>query len=155
MSKCDRVIFGAFSENINFIYICSDVVYISLTCLFCFSSHSNNNATEQFQINLTASCNFGCACDMNDVQPVCGANGLTYFSPCHAGCTSSPGAKSDNYTNCACKYSILWNCSFRKIQKKYYCNFWKYHGILLTTGFWGKEAWCPTLKWNTRFFQKN
>ena len=22
----------------------------------------------------------------------------------------------------------------------------------LTTGFWGKEAWCPTPKWNTRFF---
>merc|ERR1712223_2226169 len=49
-----------------------------------------------------ASCNFGCECDMNDVQPVCGANGLTYFSPCHAGCTSSPGANNDNYTNCAC-----------------------------------------------------
>ena len=110
--------FGALSEYMNFVYICFDVIYISLTCLFCFSSHSNNNATEQFQINLTASCNFGCACDMNDVQPVCGANGLTYFSPCHAGCTSSPGAKSDNYTNCACKYSILWNCRFRKIQKK-------------------------------------
>ena len=37
---------------------------------------------------------------MNDVQPVCGANGLTYFSPCHAGCTSL--LSSDNYTNCAC-----------------------------------------------------
>ena len=22
----------------------------------------------------------------------------------------------------------------------------------LTTGFWGKEAWCPAPKWNTRFF---
>ena len=43
---------------------------------------------------------------MNDVQPVCGANGLTYFSPCHAGCTSF-GANSDNYTNCACKYYLL------------------------------------------------
>lgn len=42
---------------------------------------------------------------MNDVQPVCGANGLTYFSPCHAGCTSL-GANSDNYTNCACKSEL-------------------------------------------------
>ena len=24
--------------------------------------------------------------------------------------------------------------------------------FVLTTGFWGKEAWCPTPKWNTRFF---
>ena len=70
------------------------------TCNFVFLF---SNASEPFQINLTASCNFGCECDMNDVQPVCGANGLTYFSPCHAGCTSL-GANSDNYTNCACKY---------------------------------------------------
>lgn len=98
------------------------VIFFNILCLSCYAllfffgcdnikmagttmpyyNTNNNNATEQFQINLTASCNFGCACDMNDVQPVCGANGLTYFSPCHAGCTSSPGAKSDNYTNCAC-----------------------------------------------------
>ena len=62
-----------------------------------------SNASEPFQINLTASCNFGCECDMNDVQPVCGANGLTYFSPCHAGCTNI-GTNSDNFTNCACEY---------------------------------------------------
>lgn len=65
-----------------------------------------SNASEPFQINLTASCNFGCECDMNDVQPVCGANGLTYFSPCHAGCTSL-GANSDNYTNCACVLNTM------------------------------------------------
>ena len=40
---------------------------------------------------------------MNDVQPVCGANGLTYFSPCHAGCTNI-GTNSDNFTNCACEF---------------------------------------------------
>ena len=34
------------------------------------------NSSEGFQINLTDPCNFGCECDMNDVQPVCGANGL-------------------------------------------------------------------------------
>ena len=51
-------------------------------------------------MNLTASCNLGCSCDMNDVQPVCGANGLTYFSPCHAGCTSL--LNNNNFTNCAC-----------------------------------------------------
>ena len=60
----------------------------------------SKNSSEGFQINLTHSCNFGCECDMNDVQPVCGGNGLTYFSPCHAGCTSL--LSSDNYTNCAC-----------------------------------------------------
>ena len=40
---------------------------------------------------------------MNDQQPVCGANGVTYFSPCHAGCTSLlEHSNNYNYTNCAC-----------------------------------------------------
>ncbi|XP_052871100.1 solute carrier organic anion transporter family member 3A1-like, partial [Anopheles cruzii] len=61
----------------------------------------NNSAqsVEPFQVNLTAACNFGCECHMYDVEPVCGNNGLTYFSPCHAGCTAF--SSSSNYTNCA------------------------------------------------------
>ena len=36
---------------------------------------------------------------------------------------------------------------FKSIQNKNNIMFY-----LLTTGFWGKEAWRPTPKWNTRFF---
>ena len=75
---------------------------------------NNRNQSEPFQINLTASCNFGCECDVNDVQPVCGANGLTYFSPCHAGCTDV-GSTSDNYTNCACNFDAGSLCLISKL----------------------------------------
>lgn len=44
---------------------------------------------------------------MIDVEPVCGNNGLTYFSPCHAGCTAF--SSRSNYTNCACVQSNITN----------------------------------------------
>ena len=62
----------------------------------------NTDTQENFQVNLTSSCNLGCTCDMNDYQPVCG-NNVTYFSPCHAGCSAVN--KTDDrpsYNNCAC-----------------------------------------------------
>ncbi|XP_042606519.1 solute carrier organic anion transporter family member 4A1 [Cyprinus carpio] len=38
--------------------------------------------------NLTAACNTGCHCVKELFNPVCGADGVMYFSPCHAGCSS-------------------------------------------------------------------
>lgn len=68
-----------------------------------YYNSTTHTALEPFQVNLTAACNFGCECHMSDVEPVCGNNGLTYFSPCHAGCTAF--SSSSNYTNCACVQS--------------------------------------------------
>lgn len=67
----------------------------------------SSGIVEPFQVNLTAACNFGCECRMTDVEPVCGNNGLTYFSPCHAGCTAF--SSQANYTNCACVQANVTN----------------------------------------------
>ncbi|XP_059175220.1 solute carrier organic anion transporter family member 5A1-like [Physella acuta] len=69
----------------------------------------NSSDHKIFEVNLTSTCNQNCDCLSNHYQPICGINGITYFSPCHAGCTGSnhfydPGReeKSYNYSGCSC-----------------------------------------------------
>jgi len=45
----------------------------------------NGNSTSK-----EAEC-FACSCERDWFEPVCGVDGLTYFSPCYAGCRSSLG----------------------------------------------------------------
>ncbi|XP_076454928.1 solute carrier organic anion transporter family member 2A1-like [Babylonia areolata] len=44
-------------------------------------------------------CMEGCGCDDTDYFPVCGGDGRTFFSPCHAGCK---GSVRGSYVNCTC-----------------------------------------------------
>ncbi|XP_047023023.1 solute carrier organic anion transporter family member 3A1 [Helicoverpa zea] len=67
-----------------------------------YTNHSN---LEPFKVNLTAACNFNCLCTETDMEPVCGNNGLTYFSPCHAGCEAF--SSRSNFTNCACVHETV------------------------------------------------
>ncbi|XP_043213019.1 solute carrier organic anion transporter family member 5A1-like isoform X2 [Amphibalanus amphitrite] len=83
--------------SVLFVVGCDNVKMAGATAPYSLSSRQS---PEMFSVNLTASCNFGCDCDRNEVEPVCGTNGLTYFSPCHAGCTTY--SAESNYTNCAC-----------------------------------------------------
>jgi len=39
--------------------------------------------------NLTSTCNAECECQEEYYVPVCGADDVTYFTACHAGCSSS------------------------------------------------------------------
>ena len=47
-----------------------------------------------------ASCTADCGCAASSLDPVCGADGLMYLSPCRAGCRASSGA--NNFTQCGC-----------------------------------------------------
>ncbi|XP_064651838.1 solute carrier organic anion transporter family member 5A1-like [Lineus longissimus] len=67
----------------------------------------NGSGHQIFEANFTATCNKGCLCSPNDVSLICGTNGITYFSPCHAGCRDfygsfSQGVINMTYTQCSC-----------------------------------------------------
>ncbi|TRY88684.1 hypothetical protein DNTS_006258 [Danionella cerebrum] len=52
---------------------------------------------------LLASCNSGCLCPESHWDPVCGEDGLTYVSPCLAGCRASHGSGMDTvFEQCSC-----------------------------------------------------
>ena len=38
------------------------------------------------EVNLEAECNLDCRCDERAYSPICGTNGIEYFSPCHGAC---------------------------------------------------------------------
>lgn len=52
---------------------------------------------------LISDCNFNCSCSTKTWDPVCGVDGISYISPCLAGCISSSGtAINEIFHNCSC-----------------------------------------------------
>ncbi|XP_072018409.1 solute carrier organic anion transporter family member 4A1-like [Amphiura filiformis] len=68
--------------SIGFLLTCPDVPFAGVTTVY-------ENSTIKYsedQFNLTASCNSLCKCE-DAYDPVCGSDGIMYYSACHAGCT--------------------------------------------------------------------
>jgi len=72
------------------------------TTLLAGISQPYNNRTLT-EINKSAPCNSLCHCNSREYDPVCGVDELSYFSPCHAGCTiRKMGEGRELYENCRC-----------------------------------------------------
>lgn len=75
------------------------LVYISLGC----SDNDRATIIVQPQNESLTLCMSTCNCEYVKYTPICGVDGNTYISPCHAGCSDqlmSNGSKI--YNNCAC-----------------------------------------------------
>ena len=81
----------------RFVFIRSIIIYIYQ--LFIFSTDTG----------LTALCNEKCVCPIKGMNPVCGTDQLTYFSPCHAGCRSFSGGVMSLFL-CLVLVNSLWSC---------------------------------------------
>ncbi|XP_016052975.1 PREDICTED: solute carrier organic anion transporter family member 1B3-like [Miniopterus natalensis] len=83
---------------LNFALICESKSVAGLTLTY----DGNNPVASHINVPLSY-CNSDCNCDASQWEPVCGDNGITYISPCLAGCKSSSGSKrSIVFHNCSC-----------------------------------------------------
>ncbi|XP_008584350.1 PREDICTED: solute carrier organic anion transporter family member 1B3-like [Galeopterus variegatus] len=81
-----------------FAVICESKSVAGLTLTY----DGNNPVTSHIDVPLS-NCNSHCNCDESQWEPVCGNNGITYVSPCLAGCKSSSGDKKPIvFYNCSC-----------------------------------------------------
>ncbi|XP_077026360.1 solute carrier organic anion transporter family member 1B3-like [Tamandua tetradactyla] len=91
------MVIGSLLQLSDFAMICEkSVAGLTLT-------YDGNNPVES-HINVPLSyCNSDCNCDESQWEPICGDNGITYISPCLAGCKSLSGnKKSTVFHNCKC-----------------------------------------------------
>ncbi|XP_077578352.1 solute carrier organic anion transporter family member 1C1 isoform X1 [Stigmatopora nigra] len=110
MKKMKLNIMGA----AKFAFTTSFIGYVLSLCFFLMSCENAKIAGVTLPYNsmegisydkhsVFNTCNSNCFCSANNWDPICGGNGITYVSPCLAGCSSSTGSgKNTVFSNCSC-----------------------------------------------------
>uniref|UniRef100_G3Q5Q6 Solute carrier organic anion transporter family member n=1 Tax=Gasterosteus aculeatus aculeatus TaxID=481459 RepID=G3Q5Q6_GASAC len=66
-------------------------------------SYQGDSQVSYNQQTMISQCNMACSCSVKHWDPVCAQNGITYASPCLAGCQTSTGiGKEMTFHNCTC-----------------------------------------------------
>lgn len=105
-----------------FLLNCPNVPMAGVTAPYHYNSSLRSHYSSPFYMqtdrnssfaggNLTVGCNANCQCVKEQYNPVCGADGLMYYSPCHAGCstinhTLSHGGRQV-FTGCSCVFGNM------------------------------------------------
>ncbi|XP_032677729.1 solute carrier organic anion transporter family member 4A1 isoform X1 [Odontomachus brunneus] len=75
-----------------------------------------HNTTKKVALSLENVCNSGCGCSKSQFDPICGVDGITYYSPCHAGCyRETPINDAKLYTDCSCIHAPAMNLTIGEI----------------------------------------
>uniref|UniRef100_A0A336MXI9 Solute carrier organic anion transporter family member n=1 Tax=Culicoides sonorensis TaxID=179676 RepID=A0A336MXI9_CULSO len=68
-------------------------------------------------------CNNGCGCSKENYEPICGADGVMYYSPCHAGCSKEINLETLKvYQDCSCiqrNNNLSTGSMFNKLDSSY------------------------------------
>ncbi|XP_023808232.1 solute carrier organic anion transporter family member 1C1 [Oryzias latipes] len=66
-------------------------------------SYNGTRSVSYYAGTLFSECNRDCSCSADEWDPVCADSGITYISPCMAGCLNSSGyGKNTVFHNCSC-----------------------------------------------------
>ncbi|XP_039614852.1 solute carrier organic anion transporter family member 3A1-like isoform X2 [Polypterus senegalus] len=102
VKKCNLTPVGIVKLGMAANMLCS-AAFVFLLFLGCetgpvagLTSGYMNRTDWDFPKNLTSWCNEECGCTLETLNPICGSDGITYMSPCFAGCIDT------NFTSCAC-----------------------------------------------------
>lgn len=95
------------------------------TISHCLLSHPPSVDTISYdKHSVFTGCNSDCFCSASDWDPICAENGITYVSPCLAGCTSSAGSGKNtvSYEGIKTKNDMIL-CSFH--MARCFSRFWE------------------------------
>ncbi|XP_049876668.1 solute carrier organic anion transporter family member 4A1 [Pectinophora gossypiella] len=80
----------------SFVLTCDDYPFAGVTVPYSSPGISGGD-------RLSSTCNSNCGCADASYSPVCGADGVVYFSPCHAGCdTRTLAGAAQLFHQCSC-----------------------------------------------------